>query len=77
MSWLRACGPVIPGILFVTAGVGPAVVRGRLLRLSVHYGNEYYFLLGGHTLTSPKGGGSCSLGTLHYGVVGHLAFRLT
>ena len=59
---------------FVTAGVGPAVVRGRSLRLSVRYSDEYYFLLGGHILTSPKGGGPCLLGTLHYRVVGHLAF---
>ena len=34
-------------------------------------------LLGGHALTSPEGGGPCLLGTFDYGVVGHLAFRLT
>ena len=62
---------------FVTAGPTPAVSRSGSLRLSVRYSDEYYFLLGGHALTSPKGGGPCSLGTLHYGVVGHLAFRLT
>ena len=34
-------------------------------------------LLGGHALTSLEGGGPCLLGTFDYGVVGHLAFRLT
>ena len=34
-------------------------------------------LLGGHALTSPEGGGPCSLGTFNYRVAGHLAFRLT
>ena len=28
---------------FVMAGVGPAMVRGRLSRHLVHYGDEYYF----------------------------------
>ena len=28
---------------FVTAGVGPAVVRGGSSQHSVHYGDEYYF----------------------------------
>ena len=32
VSWLRACGPVIPGYTFVTAGIGPAEVRIRSLR---------------------------------------------
>ena len=36
---------------------------------------EYYFTWGGHTLTSPKGGGPCSLGTLNYVVVVHLAYQ--
>ena len=64
---------------FVTAGVGPAVVRGGSSRHSIRYGDEYYFstLLGGHALTSQEGGGPCSLGTFDYEVVGHLAFRLT
>ena len=44
---------------------------------SVCYGDEYYFcFMGGHALTSPKGGRPCPLGTFNYGVVGHLAFRL-
>ena len=64
---------------FVTAGVGPAMVRGGSLWHSVRYGDEYYFptLLGRHALTSLEGGGPCSLGTFDYGVVGYLAFRLT
>ena len=33
--------------------------------------------MGGHTLTSLEGGRPCPLGTSNYGVVGHLAFRLT
>ena len=42
---------------------------------SVCYSDEYYFyFMGRHTLTSPKGGGPCPLGTLNYEVVGHLAF---
>ena len=45
---------------------------------SVRYSDEYYFyFMGGYALTSLKGGGPCPLGTLNYGVVGHLAFRLT
>ena len=45
---------------------------------SVHYGDEHYFyFIGGHTLTSPKGGRPCPLVTFNYGVVGHLAFQLT
>ena len=42
---------------------------------SVHYGDEYYFyFMGGHALTSRKGGEPCPPGTLNYGVVSHLAF---
>ena len=42
---------------------------------SVHYGDEYYFyFMGGHAITLPKGGWPCPLGTFNYGVVGHLAF---
>ena len=33
--------------------------------------------LGGHTLTSSKGGRPCPLGTLNYGIAGHPAYRLT
>ena len=32
---------------------------------------------GGHALISPKGGRPCSLSTLNYGVVRHLAYRIT
>ena len=43
-----------------------------------YYGDEYYFyFMGGHARASPKGGRSCSLGTLNYLIVSHLAFRLT
>ena len=72
-------GPVIPVSTFMWAGVSnwPVYMFG-------HYGDSvwdgYRILLlieGGHALTSPKGGGPCSLGTLNYGVAGHLAYRLT
>ena len=36
---------------------------------------EHYFTWDGHALTSPKGGRPCSLGTLNYVVVGHLAYQ--
>ena len=44
---------------------------------SVTVMNTISTLMGGHALASPKGGGPCSLGTFNYGVVSHLAFRLT
>ena len=63
---------------FVTAGVGPAVVLGGSSWHSITVMNTISLLmLGGHALTSPEGGRPCSLSTFHYGVVGHLAFRLT
>ena len=78
MSQLRAGGPVYP--VYFCAGrsqIRPVYVSGRYGDL-VHYGDEYYFyFMGGHALTSPKGGRPCPLGTLNYGVVGHLAFQLT
>ena len=37
---------------------------------------EYYFTWGRHTLTSPKGGRSCSLGTFNYVVAGNLALPI-
>ena len=58
--------------------VWPWYVVGRHGTQSVTVMNTIsLLLLGSHTLTSPKGGGPCSLGTFHYGVVGHLAFQLT
>ena len=79
MSRLRACGPVIPGILSLWPElVQPWYVVGHLGTRSVTVMNTIFLLLlGGHTPTSPEGGGPCSLGTFDYGVVGHLAFRLT
>ena len=64
---------------FVTAGVGPAMVRSRSSQHSVCYGDEYYFstFVGRARTNLTEGGRPCLLGTLDYGVVGHLAFRLT
>ena len=79
VSRLRACGPVIPGIL----SLQPESVQLRYVSGhygdSVRYGDEYYFLLllGRRALTSQEGGRPCLLGTFNYGVAGHLAFRLT
>ena len=79
MSRLRACGPVIPGILSLQPElVRPWYVVGCHSTRSVMVMNTIsLLLLGRHALTSPEGGGRCSLGTFDYGVVGHLAFRLT
>ena len=76
LSWLRACGPVIPGIPRL-AGVDPArYVSGRYGN-QVRYGDGILFLFGrAHALATPKGGGPCPLGTLYYLVVGHLDSRL-
>ena len=78
MSRLRACGPVIPGILSLRPElVRPWYVAGRHGTRSITVMNTIsLLLLGGHALTSPEGGRPCSLGTFDYGVVGHLAFRL-
>ena len=79
LSRLRACGPVIPGILSLWLElVQPWYAAGRHGTRSVTVMNTIsLLLLDGHALTSSKGGGPCSLGTFDYGVVGHLAFRLT
>ena len=79
MSRLRACGPVIPGILPLRPElVWPWYAAGRHGTRSITVMNTIsLLLLGGHALTSLEGGGPCSLGTFNYGVVGHLAFRLT
>ena len=79
MSWLRACRPVIPGILLLWPElVWPWYAVGRHGTWSVTVMNTIsLLLLGGHALTSLEGGGPCSLSTFDYGVVGHLAFRLT
>ena len=78
LSWLQACGPVIPGIL----SLWPELVQ--LWCAAGHHGTWSVtvmntislLLLGGHALTSPEGGGPCSLGTFDCRVVGHLAFQL-
>ena len=44
---------------------------------SVMVMNTISTFVGGHALTSPKGGGPCPLGHLNYWVVRHLAFQLT
>ena len=79
VSWLRACGPVIPGILSLQPElVRPWYMAGRHGSRSITVMNTIsLLLLGRHALTSPEGGGACSLGTFDYGVVGHLAFRLS
>ena len=48
MSRLRACGLAGRNSrnTFVTAGMGPVVVRIGWLRLTVRYGDEYYFFIG-------------------------------
>ena len=76
LSQLRACGLVIPGILLLWPDlVRPWYAAGRHGTRSVTVMNTIsLLLLGGHALTSPEGGGPCSLGTFDYGVVGHLAF---
>ena len=44
---------------------------------SVRHGDEYCFtFVRARALTSPKGGGPCSLSTRYYWVASHLAFRL-
>ena len=75
MSWLRACGPVIPGILWLRQELArPWYAAGHHGTRSVMVMNTIsLLLLGGHALTSLEGGGPCSLGTFDYGVVGHLA----
>ena len=79
LSQLRACRLLIPGILLLwPESARPWYVVGCHGTRSVTVMNTIsVLLLGGHTLTSPKGGGPCLLGTLDYGVAGHLAFRLT
>ena len=79
LSRLRACGPVVPGILPLQLElVRPWYAVGRHGTQSVMVMNTIsLLLLGGHALTSLEGGGPCSLGTFNYGVVGHLAFQLT
>ena len=79
MSQLRACGLLIPGILSLRPElVQPWYAAGHHSTRSITVINTIsLLLLGGHALTSPEGGGPCSLGTFDYGVVGHLAFQLT
>ena len=79
MSRLRARRPVIPGIFSLRPElVQPWYAAGRHGTRSITVMNTIsLLLLGRHALTSPEGGGPCSLGTFDYGVVGHLAFRLT
>ena len=76
MSWLRACGPVIPGILSLWPElVQPWYVVGRHGTRSITVMNTIsLLLLGRHALTSPEGGRPCLLGTFDCGVVDHLAF---
>ena len=68
LSWLRACGLVIPGILLLQL----ELVRlwyavGRHGTLSATVMNTIsLLLLGGHALTSLEGGGPCLLGTFDY-----------
>ena len=79
MSRLWACGPVIPCILSLRPELArPWYAAGRHGTQSVMVMNTISLLLsGGHALTLPEGGGPCLLSTFDYGVVGHLAFRLT
>ena len=76
LSQLQACGPVIPDILPLQPElVRPWYVVGRHGTRSIMVMNTIsLLLLGRQALTSPEGGGPCSLGTFDYGVVGHLAF---
>ena len=65
---------------FVLARVGSDRCTRQVVtatRSSVTVMNTISTLMGGHALASPKGDGPCSLGTFNYGVVSHLAFRLT
>ena len=67
MSQLRAGGPVIPGL----TSSGQDQTRSEHVPgcygNPIRYGDEYYFyFMGGHARTSPKGGRSCSLGTRNY-----------
>ena len=76
VSWLRACGPVIPGILLLRLElVWPWYMVGHHGTRSITVMNTIsLLLLGRQALTSPEGGRPCLLSTFDYGVVGHLAF---
>ena len=76
----HSCG-LWPGdtqVVFVPAGVGSGLCMCQVVMATrpVMLMNTISIWMGGQALTSPKGGSSCSLGTLNYGVVGHLAFRI-
>ena len=65
---------------FMLAGVRSDRCMRRVVtatQSSVTVMNTISTLMGEHALASLKGGGPCSLGTFNYGVVSHLAFRLT
>ena len=70
LSWLWACGLVIPGILSLQPElVRPWYAAGCHGTRSITVMNTIsLLLLGGHALTSPEGGGPCSLSTFDYGV---------
>ena len=53
---------------------GLCTCRIVMVTRSVTVMNTISTFMGGHALTSPKGGGPCPLGTFNYVVVGHLAF---
>ena len=56
----------------------PACVHvGSLQQLGPGWFQNTIYTWGGHALTSLKGGSPCSLSTLNYGVVGHLAYQVT
>ena len=77
VSWLRACGPVIPGVPGVMTGVSLVqYASGCMATRSITVMNTISTFGRTHALTSPKGGGPCSLGTCYYWVASHLAFRL-
>ena len=73
------CGLVIPGYTSVPTRAVSGLCMHWVITVtrSVTVMNTISTFMGGHALTSPKGGRPCPLGTLNYGVVGHLAFRLT
>ena len=71
-------GPEIPISTFVWAGVSNWPVYALCCHGNmVQDGEEYYFYFGqAHTHLTERWQ-SCPLGTLNYGIAGHLAYRLT
>ena len=67
MSQLRAGGTVIAGLTLSSQGQTRSQYMQGCYGNPVYYGDEYYFyFMGRHAQTSPKGGRPCSLSTHNY-----------